>query len=246
MKLYGKNPVLERLRSNPKSIKKIHVEQGVQGLTVIRQKAKQWNIPVIATTRSKMQKIGRSLNTQGIVVVVDDFEYMPFDDLLEQALKKKRCILFLDEINDPQNLGAIIRSAGCLGHFSIVLPSHKSVSVTEAALRVASGGESHVAIAKVSNLNQAIREAKGEGFHIVGTVVNAKQTLEKTQLPFPLGIVVGSEQKGIRDVIRKNLDLEVQIPMYIDRLSFNVAHATTILCYEVTRQKLIRKKPRDS
>ena len=148
MRLYGKNPASERLKSNPKSIRKIYLQEGFDDAAYFHMKAKQWAIPVMVIPRSRMLKIARNVNTQGILVDVEDFSYVPFDELLEQSRKKRRTLLFLDEVNDPQNLGAIMRSAACLGNFSIILPTHDSVSVTEAVLRVASGGDNFVAVAK--------------------------------------------------------------------------------------------------
>ncbi len=237
MRLFGKNSIVERLRSNPASIRKIYVQHGFKGTLFIHKKARQHGIPVFPVHQSKMMKIGRDRNTQGILADVDDVAYIPYADLLETALKKKRCLVFLDRLNDPQNLGAIIRSLACLGKFSIVLPTHDSVGVTESVLRVASGGESHVPFSKVSNLGNAIKKAKEEGFQIAGAVVKGGICLTEVKLPHPLGLVIGSEQKGIRDITRRYLDIELSIPMACDTLSFNAAHATAVLCYEITKQK---------
>ncbi|MCK5013549.1 MAG: RNA methyltransferase [Candidatus Omnitrophica bacterium] len=237
MKLFGRNSIVERLRSNPTSIRKIYIQHGFKGTLFIHKKARQWGIPIFPVPQSKMMKIGRDKNTQGILADVDDMNYIPYGELMETALKKKRCLVFLDRLNDPQNLGAIIRSLACLGKFSIVLPAHDSVSVTETVLRVAAGGENYVPFAKVPNLGNAIKKAKEENFQIAGAVVEGGRCLSEVKLPYPLGLVIGSEQKGIRDIIRKTLDVGLSIPMACDTLSFNVAHATTILCYEITKQK---------
>ncbi|HNV23390.1 MAG TPA: RNA methyltransferase, partial [Candidatus Omnitrophota bacterium] len=195
MKLYGKNSVLERLRYQPQTIHKIYLEQGVEGLTPIFKKAKEKNIPIISMPTTKMIKIARNKNTQGVIADVEDFVYKDYGDMITEALKKKKTLIFLDGLNDPQNLGAIIRSLACLGHFSIILPSHDSVDVTEVVLRVASGGDTNLDIAKVSNLNQAIMKAKQNGFYMVGAVVGAEKSLFDFEFPFPLGLVIGSEQK---------------------------------------------------
>jgi 23S rRNA (guanosine2251-2'-O)-methyltransferase len=237
MKLYGINPVVERLRANPQSIRKIHIQEGFSEAGYIYQKAKKWGIPVICLNRAKMIKIGRDWNTQGIIVEVDDFAYTPYDDLLDLAKAKRLTLVFLDGLNDPQNFGGILRSLGCFGSFAVVIPTHDSVSVTDSVLRVASGGENYVPIAKVSNISQAIIKAKDIDFTIAGTLAQGGQPLEETQFNFPLGLVVGSEQKGIRDVVRKHLDIAITIPMALDRMSFNVAHATSIVCYEIIKQK---------
>lgn len=237
MKLFGKNPVIERLRAQPHSIRKIYIEEGFRDTAYIRKKAQPHGIPVFVVTASQLLKMGRTKNAQGVMVDVDEFAYTPYDELLETALQKKRCPLFLDGLNDPQNLGAIIRSLACLGKFSVVLHTHGSVDITESVLRVASGGDNYVPVAKVSNLAQAIAKAKEKGFWIIGAVVEKGQSIFETQLPHPVALVVGSEQKGIRENIIKLLDVPVTIPMAQGTLSFNVAQATTIFCYEITRQK---------
>ncbi len=242
MRLFGKNPVFERLRANPKSIKNITIQEGLPEAAAIYKKAKQWGVAVYAVPRTRMQKLSAHINSQGVMMDVDDFEYVPYADVLERALEKKITLLFLDDLNDPQNLGSIIRSVSCLGHFAIILPTKDSVGVTEAVLRVASGGENYVTIARVGNLSNAIKEAKSQGFQIVGTVVKGGQNIEECTMPYPLGLVVGSEQSGVRDVIRKLLDVEITIPMHIDTMSMNVSQATTILCYEIAKQKHLYAK----
>jgi len=242
MKLFGKNPVIERIKSNPKSIRKICVQEGCSDASYIRKKAKKWSIPVYQVPRSKMLKIARSQNTQGVLAEIDDFSYTPFEDLVDIGLKKNVSLVFLDELNDPQNLGSIIRSLACLGGFAVVLPKHHSVEVTEAVLRVASGGDNYVMVSKVPNLASAIKKAKESGYWIAGTVVDGGEDLMESSLPFPLSLVIGSEHKGIRDVILKNIDIKLTLPMKQARLSFNAAQATTIFCYEIKKQKNKKKK----
>ncbi|MCK5214547.1 MAG: 23S rRNA (guanosine(2251)-2'-O)-methyltransferase RlmB [Candidatus Omnitrophica bacterium] len=237
MRLYGKNPVFERLKYNPRSIKKIYLQVGLSDAGYVYKKAKKWNIPIYAVPKTKIAKLARNLNTQGLVADVDAYEYLSYEDLLEQTLKKKHALVFLDGLNDPQNLGAIIRSLACLGGFSLVLPSHDSVNITESVLHVACGGDNYVGIAKVANLGQAIEQSKKKGFWIAGAVVKDGNNIFNEKLNFPLGIVIGSEQKGIRDAIRRRLDFPITIPMSNHRLAMNVAHATAIFCYEVIRQK---------
>ncbi len=237
MKLYGKNSVLERLKTNPRSIRKIYIQQDHKDASYIRKKAKKWGIAVFAAPKSKIQKVARSVNAQGVVVEVEDFPYIPYDELLESALKKKKSLLFLDGLNDPQNLGGIIRSLACFGSFSIVLPTHKSVGVTEAVLRVACGGDNYVPVARVSNLAQAIGAAKAAGFWIAGAVVTGGRDPREVKLPFPFALVLGSEHKGIRDVIQKKVDLTLTIPMAQSRMSLNVAQAAALFCCEITRQR---------
>ncbi len=242
MKLYGKNSVIERLRANPRSISKIYIQHGLKGTLTIHKKAKPYGIPIYTVPKSKIQKIGRNLNTQGILMDVEPFAFVDYADLLAMTLEKKRTIIFLDGLTDPQNLGGILRSLACLGKFSIVLPKHKSVTITESVLRVASGGDNYVPVCRVGNLAQAIRKAKEEGVMVAGTVVSDGETLLDTSFSYPLGVVIGSEQSGIRDVLKKELDIKISIPMAIDTLSFNVEHATSIICNENKRKKKQKTK----
>ena len=238
MKLYGKNPVLERIKTNPKTIKRVLIEQGHSESSYIHQKGKQFSIPVLSVPYTKIQKLAHNLNTQGIIAEVEDFPYMDINDLLQIALEKKWSVLFLDNLTDPQNLGGIMRTCGSLGGFAIVLPTTESVGVTETVLRVACGGDNYVTVAKVSNLGNAIEKAKKLGFWMMGTAIKGSKSILEVKLQFPLGLVLGSEDKGVREIIRKKLDQEVMIPMKYERMSLNVAHASSILCYEICRQRL--------
>lgn len=237
MKLSGKNPVLERIKSNPKSIRRLLIEEGHAESEYVFKKCNQHKIPVSVVPYTKIQKLANSTSTQGILAEIEDFVYADFNQMLADALQKNRIIIFLDNVTDPQNLGAIIRSAGALGQFDLVLPTTEAVGVTEAVLRVACGGENFLQIARVSNLVNAITKAKEAGFWIAGTAINNAVSLYEVKFQSPLGLVFGSEAKGIREVIRKKLDCEVTIPMKNERMSLNVAHATAIFCVEALRQR---------
>ena len=150
---------------------------------------------------------------------------------------KNLSFIFLDRIFDPQNLGAIIRTTACFGGFVIVIPKHKACQITEAVLRVASGGENHTPIVLVSNLTNALLEAKKNGFWVVGAVIDEGQDMRQAKLPFPLCFVLGSEGPGIRYGLQKHLDVKVNIPMEGARLSLNVGAATAVFCYEIAKAK---------
>jgi len=184
-----------------------------------------------------MMKLGRSLNTQGLMMEVHDFAYVPYDDMLEGAVEAGLTLVFCDELTDPQNMGAIVRSLGCLGRFALILPTHDSVHITESVLRVACGGENYVQVSKVNNLSHAIQKAREKGFWIAGSVVKDGEDAREVKLPFPLALVVGAEDKGIRDVIQKKLDLKLTIPMAHARMSLNAAHAVSMFCFEISKQR---------
>ena len=237
MKLFGKNSVIERLRSNPTSILKVYIQEGVSDAGYFHKKASQKGIATVIVPRTKMIKISRGINNQGIMAEVDDFAYVSYGELLETALKKRQSIFFLDELNDPQNLGGILRTLACVGRFAVVLPSHHSVEVTPAVLRVACGGENYIPVARVNNLARAIEDAKKDGFTIAATVVKKGMALGDTELTFPLAVVMGSEEKGTRDIIRRHIDIELTIPMMMETLSLNVAQTAAMVSYEIERQK---------
>ena len=231
MLLYGRNSVLERLKADPQSIIKIFIQDKLR-LPQIERLIQERRIPVERLSSAKLFKIKPSRDLQGVIARVKRFQYADFKRLLENKLTP----IFLDRINDPQNLGAIIRTAACLGGFAVVIPQFNACGVTEAVLHVASGGENFVPVSMVSNIAQAIISAKKKGYWIMGAVVEpGARALNKIDLPFPLGIVLGSEAGGIRYGVQKQLDLKACIPMRGAGLSFNVAIACSIFCYELCR-----------
>lgn len=238
MKIYGRNSIVARLKANPKSIRNIFIEEG-RNLADIETICKSHNISISYLKSREFQKQTQDIRSQGIIAEIGKFEYVDFDDFLTQEKEELPTILFLDSLNDPQNLGGILRTAACFGGFAIVLPRHDSVEVTEAALRVASGGENYVPVIMVTNLSHAIRAAKDYRYWIGGTVVDAGEDLRSAKLNFPLGLVIGSEAKGIRKGLINHLDFKLGLPMGCANLSFNVSIATAIFCYEVTRQRRI-------
>jgi len=238
MVLYGRNSVFERLKANPKSIRKVFLEENFQ-VPYIEELIKKNNIPVERLSAKDLVRVKPTKDLQGITARVEDFKYSSFEELLERPQDQRLTLIFLDRISDPQNLGVIIRTAACFGEFALIIPKFQACAVTEAVLHVASGGENYVAVCMVSNISNAIIAAKKQGYWIMGALVSDDaKSLNKVSLPFPLAVVFGSEGEGIRYGVKKHLDLEVQIPMKGARLSFNVAMAGAIFCYEIARQKI--------
>ena len=237
MFLYGRISVFERLKANPASIERILLQENISLLNIERL-AKANSIPLERLASHRLQNVKPAKDLQGVVAKVDRFRYVTFDALLNQAQNKKLSIIFLDRINDPQNLGSIIRTAACFGGLAIVIPQFNACGVTEAVLHVASGGENYVPISMVSNLATSIIQAKKSGCWIAGADAGNDSTeVNTTSFPFPLGLVLGSEGEGIRHGIQKHLDLKVRIPMKGARLSFNVGIASAIFCYEISKQR---------
>lgn len=235
-RLYGRNSVSERLKIKPETIHNVLIDKS-QDIKGIEQLCKIKRIPIRYLSERDFEKISRNIRAQGIIAEVEDFHYTTLDDVLSLPQEKLPTLLFLDSLNDPQNFGSILRSAACFGGFAIVLPKHDSVEITEAVLRVASGGENYVPIMKVTNLSSAMNEAKQQGYCIAGAMVGGGQALPKVHFTFPLGLVIGSEAKGIRHGLLKQLDVTFTIPLQGVALSFNAAIASGIVCYEVSRQR---------
>ena len=231
--LYGKNSVLERLRHNPGTINEIFLSEGFDNEEAVKliQKNRLLCRKVPAKEFSKMRF---ALDAQGVIAKIRPFEYADFDQIV--AVHPKKVIIFLDHLFDPQNLGVIIRTAACFGNFALVIPKHEACEVTESVLHVACGGENFISVARVTNLSQALEAAKKEGYWIVGTIVDGGASLYDCKLPYPLGIVMGSEGKGIRQGLRGHIDKAVYIPMSGAQLSLNVASATAVICYEAQKQ----------
>ncbi len=236
MLLYGKNSVLERLKANPEGIRKIFLQENFNAPHIVNL-IKSTDIPVRRVTEKELIKVKHADRLQGIVAEVDQFVYTPFEELLYAHANKKLSLIFLDSINDPHNLGSIIRITACFGGLAIVIPKHSACEVNETVLHVASGGENFIPVSMVTNLSTALTKAKKAGYWAVGTVVDGGEDINNITLPFPLCLVLGSEGKGIRYGIQKHLDLKVRLPMKGTALSFNVAMACAVFSHEIAKQR---------
>lgn len=235
--LYGKNSVSERIAAQPDSVRTIYLREGLS-LPSMEKAIAQKRIPCERIPASSLDKMRPQKDLQGVVAKVDLFRHTPCDDLINDALQDNRTLIFLDRVNDPHNLGVIIRLSACFGGFSLIIPSREACQVNETVLHVASGGENYVPIASVNNLVPAMDEAKQLGFWMVGAVVDEEgEDIAEVSLPFPLGVVLGSEGTGIRKGLQKRLDIRARIPMRGAQLSFNVSMACAIFCHEITKRK---------
>ena len=233
MLLYGRNSVYERLKANPRSIRTVFLQDGIE-LGHIEKLIRKNHIEMARVSPRQLSKMKHTKDLQGVVAKVEKFNYADFDDLLNQ----KTTLIFLDRLNDPQNLGVIIRTAACFGGFAIVIPKFNACEVTEAVLHVASGGENFIAVSMVSNISSAMLKAKKKEYWIMGGIVgDDAQDINSISNPFPLGLILGSEGGGIRHGIDKQLDVKARIPMEGASLSFNVAISCAIFCHEIAKQR---------
>jgi 23S rRNA (guanosine2251-2'-O)-methyltransferase len=235
--LYGKNSVIERIKARPETVRHIYLRDNLAAPS-LEKAIKHAGISSERLDASSLEKMRPQKDLQGVVAKVDKYAYTQCGTLIDDALREKRTLLFLDRVNDPHNLGVIIRLSACFGGFSLIIPSREACQVNETVLHVASGGENYVPVAMVNNLSPEIDEAKKLGFWIAGAVVDEDaEDISTVSLPFPLGVVMGSEGTGIRKGLQKRLDLRARIPMRGAPLSFNVSMACAIFCHEITKQK---------
>jgi 23S rRNA (guanosine2251-2'-O)-methyltransferase len=237
MLLYGKNSVLERLRANPESIRKVLLSDKFKE-PEIEDLIEKHAIPVERLSASDLAKKRPAKDLQGVIAKVGKFKYVEFDDLLDTPESKRRTLIFLDRVSDPHNLGVILRTTACFGGFAVIIPGHEACEVNETVLHVASGAENYTPVSMVTNISNSMAKAKKTGYWIVGAVVDEDAiSIEEGNLPFPLGVVLGSEGSGIRPGLKKHLDMKARIPMEGALLSFNVNIACALFCYEICRQR---------
>jgi 23S rRNA (guanosine2251-2'-O)-methyltransferase len=183
-------------------------------------------------------------NHQGIIALVDSYEYADLDEILEKAFLSSAppFIVVLDGIEDPQNLGSIIRTSECAGVHGIIIPQHNSVEVTGTVARTSAGAIEHMLIARETNLVNCLRKLKEKGFWIVGADMAAERDYFNCEIPSPTVLVVGGEGTGIRKLVRETCDISVKIPMRGQISSLNASVAAGLIIYEVIRQQSPKDK----
>ncbi len=236
MRLYGKRPVVERLRRAPRTIRVLYLQEESDAAEVVRA-AKEAGVRFVPKSKAEMARMTGLAHAQGVLAEIEDYRYAELEDLLKRP-EPRPSLFLLDRITDPQNLGAILRTTACLGGFALVLPRHDSAEVNETVLRVACGGENHVPVALVTNLTQAAELAKKAGYWIAGAAAEGGTPLHQADWPTPLAVVLGSEGGGIRPGLEKQLELQLTLPMPGAALSYNVATAAALIAYEITRRRL--------
>ncbi|QRN85272.1 23S rRNA (guanosine(2251)-2'-O)-methyltransferase RlmB [Clostridia bacterium] len=234
--IYGRNPVLEALASDA-NLQRIYLLKDNQKNKDILAEAKKRGLPIDYHDRTSLTRISGTENHQGVAAQMAPLGYVEWEDILSIATKKGETplILICDHLEDPHNLGAIIRSAVCFGAHGIILPKKRSVAITSTVLKASAGAAMHIKVARVSNLAQTIDRLKQEGLWIVGTDADGESLIGNTVLTGPLAIVVGSEGKGMSTLTRKKCDLVLKIPMESTINSLNASVATGIVLYETSK-----------
>lgn len=241
--IYGRNPVLEALNSNT-TVNKIYVQKGSKELTDIKKMAKEKKVVLVEAEKSKLDHMitkenEKLKNSQGVVASVTDYKYYDIEDILEDANNKheKPFILVLDKIEDPHNLGAIIRTAECMGVHGIIIQKRNACQVTDTVEKVSAGACSYVKIARVTNITDAIRKLKENNIWVYGLDMDGDSNIYNTDFDGAVAIVVGNEGKGISRLVRDNCDVIVSIPMYGKINSLNASVSSAISVYEISKQR---------
>lgn len=236
----GRNSVIELLESG-KDINKIYVTKGekVGSINKIIAMANERKIIIVEKDRRQMEEMAQSENYQGVIAIVPPFEYSEVKDILKFAEEKQEnpFILILDGIEDTHNLGAIIRTAETAGVHGIIIPKRRAASVNSTVSKVASGAVEYVKIARVNNITDVMNELKQEGLWICGTSLNSEKYYFNQDLTGPLAIAIGNEAKGISNLVEKNCDFLVKIPMMGKVESLNASVSTGIVLFEALKQR---------
>ena len=236
----GRNAVIELLESG-KDINKLYITKGEKNGSInkIIALAKENKVVIVEKDKKQMEEIAQTDNYQGVIAIVPPFEYCEIDDILNYAKEKEEnpFVLILDGIEDTHNLGAIIRTAETAGVHGIIIPKRRAASVNSTVSKVSCGAIEYMRVARVSNITDSINKLKEEGLWICGTSISAEKYYFNQDLTGPLGIVIGNEGKGMSDLVEKNCDFLVKIPMMGKVESLNASVSTGIIVYEALKQR---------
>ena len=239
--LEGRNAITEALKSG-RTIDKVFVAAGDtdRGLQRLAAQAKEAGAVVVPVDRRKLDQMSTTRSHQGIIALAAAHDYYTIDDLLEEAASRGETPLLVicDELSDPHNLGAIMRSAECAGAHGVIIPKRRSVGLTATVAKASAGAMEYMKVARVTNINSAIADLKEKGVWIFGAAGEGSVPMYKADLTVPAAIIIGNEGDGLSQLVRKNCDMLVHIPMKGRISSLNASAAASILLYEAVRQRL--------
>lgn len=237
--IYGRNPVIEALKSGTE-INRVYIAKGAQHKAIdeIYKLARAAQVPVQQVERRKLDSLFPEKNHQGVYASVAEMQYVEWEDILAQAREKGEppLVLVLDEIEDPHNLGAILRNADAFGVHGVIIPKRRSVSLTGTVAKAAAGALQYVPVARVANIAQTLKALKKEGLWVCGTAMDG-QNIYQAPLSGALAIVIGNEGHGMRPLVAQQCDFTVAIPMKGRINSLNASVATGIVLSEVERRR---------
>lgn len=235
----GRHPAVEALKSE-RDINKIFLQEGLSGgkMKEIQKLAKRHKVQVTFVPKNKLDQLSDGANHQGVVVAASPVSYASIDDLFAAAEKKEEqpFFLLLDGIEDPHNLGSIMRTADAIGVHGIIIPKRRAVPLTGTVAKASTGAIEHVPVARVTNLVKTMEELKERGLWIFGTDMDGKD-YRQWNVDSPIGLVIGNEGKGLSRLVKENVDETLSIPMTGHVQSLNASVASSLLMYEVYRKR---------
>lgn len=243
-KIEGRNAVIELLKSE-KPINKIYILKGERqgSINEIIKLAKRNKNVIVEVDKNKLDALSETRHHQGVIAFVSPVEYKELDDIFALAEERKEdpFIIIADEIEDPHNLGALIRSAECAGCHGVIIPKRRAVGVTEIVVKTSVGATQYVPVVRVNNINETIRALKDRGVWVVGTDGNADKLYYEQDLTGPIAIIIGSEGRGMNSLTMKNCDYLVKIPMMGKITSLNASVSGGIVMFEALKQRINKK-----
>lgn len=236
----GRNPVIEALKSD-RQIEKVIIAKGTKegSISKIVAMARDKNIIIQNVDRSKLDSMSDTNAHQGVIAIAAEYAYKTIDDILSLAEERGEApfIIILDEIEDPHNLGAIIRSAECAGAHGVIIPKRRSVGVTAVVAKTSAGAVEYVPVVKVTNISDTIEQLKKLNIWVYGADVEGENYYYEKDLRGSIALVIGNEGKGMSRIVKEKCDFLIKIPVLGKVSSLNASVAASILTYDVVRQR---------
>lgn len=241
-KIEGRNPVIELL-SGGRDIDKILVQKGEKNGSIkkIISLAKKNGIVIQEVLRNKLDDVSETGAHQGVIAYAAVLEYASIDDIFEYAVKKGEdpFIIILDGINDPHNMGSIIRTANAAGVHGVIIPKRRSVGINATVAKTSAGAVEHMLVARVTNISRTIKELQEKGIWIIGMDVSGDKNIFEADLKGPVGLVIGSEGQGMNRLVKESCDFLYKIPMLGQIQSLNASVAAGVVMYEIVKQRIV-------
>ena len=236
----GRNSVLELLESG-KDINKIFISKGDRqgSINKIIGKARDNKVVIVEVDKKKLDEMSQTGNHQGVIAIIPPFEYCDVDEILKVAKEKNEdpFIIILDGIEDPHNLGAIIRTAETAGAHGVIIPKRRAVGVNSTVNKSSAGAVEYMKVARVNNITETMNYLKEQGLWIIGTDIDTDKYYYNQDMTGPIAIVIGSEGFGMSRLVKENCDILVKIPMKGNITSLNASVSAGIVMYEIVKQK---------
>jgi 23S rRNA (guanosine2251-2'-O)-methyltransferase len=247
--IHGIHPIYHALKTHPSPIKRIVISRGRtrKPLLEILRLAEERGISIQWVERDNFTRVAKRTSHQGILAYMDEFTYVEPSDIVQRWWEtgQKAFILIVDGVEDPQNLGGLIRTANAFSIHGVIIPKDRATAITPVVIKASVGAVFHTPIARVTNIVSCLQFLKGEGIWILGAEAEAEHAIRDCDLNLNLAIVIGSEKRGIRALVKRNCDFLASIPLPGEITSLNASVAGALVMYEVLRQRLPGKKSHD-